>query len=74
LRLPAKTNKLLPIQGQDINITGNYKDQVVNDPGWSVALGLCVWNMRDNEKSSSSIKNMGKFKPNLKRWFKIFLP
>ncbi|MBU3925910.1 cell division protein FtsA [Patescibacteria group bacterium] len=74
LRLPAKTNKLLPIQGQDINITGNYKDQVVNDPGWSVALGLCVWNMRDNEKNSSSIKNMGKFKPNLKRWFKIFLP
>lgn len=74
LRLPAKAVKLLPAQGQDINITGNYKDQVINDPGWSVALGLCVWAMRDGEKNVSGLKNMGKFKPNLKRWLKIFLP
>lgn len=74
LRLPAKAAKLLPAQGQNINITGNYKDQVINDPGWSVALGLCVWGMKDGEKNVSSFKNLGKFKPNLKRWFKIFLP
>lgn len=74
LRLPAKVSTPLPIQGQELNITGNYKDQVINDPGWSVALGLCVWGMRDDNKKGSNLKILGKFKPNLKRWFKIFLP
>jgi len=74
LRLPAKVSTPLPVQGQELNIIGNYKDQVINDPGWSVALGLCVWGMRDRDKKGSNLKVLSKFKTNLKRWFKTFLP
>ncbi|MBU2109409.1 cell division protein FtsA [Patescibacteria group bacterium] len=75
LRLPAKVSTPLPVQGQELNIIGNYKDQVINDPGWSVALGLCVWGMRDGNKKSPILKSfLDKLKFILKRWFKTFLP
>lgn len=74
LHLPAKISTPLPLQNLGINITGTYKDRVLNDPGWSVALGLCVMDFKDEIYEKIEIKGTGKMKSILKRWFRIFLP
>lgn len=77
LKLPAKIATPLPVQGQEINIIGPYKDQVINDPGWSVALGLCLWGIKENSKRGYSINTLGRFRPGflgIKKLFRIFLP
>lgn len=76
LRLPAKIATPLPVNNQDLNITGPYKDYVLNDPGNSVALGLCTMSTKnDTLKGKTEGKSpFNALKPAIKRWLKSFLP
>ncbi len=78
LQLPAKVITRVSIQTEDqgINITGSYKEQVLNNPSWSVALGLCVIGFKDNdkEKPSVNINIFGNLKSKIKKILQLFLP
>ncbi|MEW5908061.1 MAG: cell division protein FtsA [Patescibacteria group bacterium] len=75
LKLPAKVASPLSLQNIGINISGMYKDQVINDPRWSVAVGLCVINLKENFMEGSDLKQFkGGIKLALKKVFRIFLP
>ena len=79
LRLPAKVG--VPFRAQNHNnlsISGNSKDQILNNPEWSVALGLCMMGFNE-EKNGGGVRSGGrgiipKTKDALKRWFRSFLP
>jgi cell division protein FtsA len=70
LRLPAKIGIFSLQENQSLkNIiasSSNLKEQILNDPGWSVALGLCI--MKESGKTES------KTIQSIKRWFRSFLP
>ncbi len=77
LRLPAKVAVPLPPQPQIFTISGNYKEQIINDPGWSVALGLCVWGIKkDGVGGQVPDRGRGKtgIKQTLKQILKTFVP
>ncbi len=78
LRLPAKVGA--PFRAQNRNnlaISGNSKDQILNNPEWSVALGLCMMGFNE-EKTGGGINDRGKILSMagdaVKRWFHSFLP
>ncbi|MCK6462404.1 MAG: cell division protein FtsA [Candidatus Pacebacteria bacterium] len=80
LRLPAKVGSLLPYSANSLNITAptnNLRDQLLNDPGWSVALGLCVCGAGENvfdadgEKEGEPAK---KIFGTVKKWLHGLLP
>ena len=73
LRLPAKAGSLMPHNNHSLNISSasnNLKDQILNDPGWSVALGLCLASANGGslihgegnspEKSNNLVKSLKK--------------
>jgi cell division protein FtsA len=74
LNLPAKVAAPITAQNQDIKITGNYKDQVVNDLSWSVTLGLCIAEIQGDEFEKTKGGFFTKLKSNLKRFGHAFLP
>lgn len=74
LHLPAKISIPLPLQNLGINIAGSYKDRVLNDPGWSVALGLCLPELINSDIERPEVKVFGNAKSVLKRLFRLFLP
>lgn len=80
LKLPAKTGVLMPSTNQSIVITApstNLRDQILNDPGWSVALGLCIFEFSNNHylyESDKSSKKASKIMPAFKKWIHNLLP
>ena len=80
LRLPAKTGILMPSSNNSLVITApsnNLRDQILNDPGWSVALGLCVFGFNNNHylyESEKSAKGGGKIMSMMKNWLHNLLP
>jgi cell division protein FtsA len=74
LNLPAKVAAPITLNGNGVKIIGNYKDQVLNDPGWSVALGLCMAEMQDHENERVGKGGFGGIKSTLKKLARMFLP
>lgn len=80
LKLPAKTGVLMPSNNHSITITApstNLRDQILNDPGWSVALGLCIFGFNNNHylyESDRPSKNASKIMPTFKKWIHNLLP
>jgi len=88
LRLPAKIGT--PFQAQNhnettlsssetsVSVTGNSKDQVLGNPEWSVALGLCMIGFSEEKRGIKGLSGKNKIIFNagntLKRWFRSFLP
>lgn len=63
LKLPAKVGALLPNSNQSLisaSTPGNLKDQILNNPGWSVALGLCIAGA-----NGGAIQEEGKSRPRI---------
>src|SRR3990170_2341417 len=62
LRLSPKTGTLMPSNNNSLIITApttNLRDQILNDPGWSVALGLCVFGFNNNHYLYENEKTAG---------------
>ena len=80
LKLPAKIGTLMPSNNNSLLITApttNLRDQILNDPGWSVALGLCVFGFNSNHylyESEKTNKSGGSIIPMLKKWLHNLLP
>ena len=80
LKLPAKTGTLMPSNNNSFVITApttNLRDQILNDPGWSVALGLCVFGFNSNHylyESEKTAKSGGSILLMLKKWLHNLLP
>ena len=80
LKLPAKTGVLMPSNNQSLIITApstGLRDQILNDPGWSVALGLCLFGFNNNYylyESDKSHKSESKIMPAIKKWLHNLLP
>lgn len=74
LNLPAKVAVPITLNSSGIKITGNYKDQVLNDPGWSVALGLCMAEAEDHMDGRPGKGVLGGIKSGLKKLGRLFLP
>lgn len=80
LKLPAKVGSLTLAGGSSLNITApttNLRDQILNDPGWSVALGLCISSINNNsfifdgEKSGEKRSNII---DSIKKWLHNISP
>lgn len=63
LRLPAKIGYYLPDREGNLSITGNQKEQILKDPSWSVALGLCAFGLK--EESENMTTNAGRKAKNM---------
>lgn len=80
LRLPAKIGTFsLESNHLQKNITvssSNLREQIFNDPGWSVALGLCILAMNEGSSNGLSETSLIKRKvlKNIKHWFRSLLP
>ena len=74
LNLPAKVATPITLNNNGVKITGNYKDQVLNDPGWSVALGLCLAEMQDRANERIGRGPFGGIKSVFKKLGRMFLP
>lgn len=80
LKLPAKTGNLMPSNNHSLVITApstNLRDQILNDPGWSVALGLCIFGFNNNHylyENEKSTMGGGKIMPVIKNWLHNLLP
>lgn len=80
LKLPAKVGSLTSLNNGSLNITAptvNLRDQILNDPGWSVALGLCISNINNNSfifDGGKTEKNAGSVLNSVKKWFHNILP
>ena len=79
LRLPAKIGIFSPRKDFSLkNVTapsGNMREQIFNDPGWSTALGLCLLNSGENSFEVAGEKNSRKgISSSLKNWFRSLLP
>ncbi len=60
LRLPAKIGYYRPDK-EGLSITGNQKEQILKDPSWSVALGLCAYGLKEMDNGINTrrrAKNM----------------
>jgi len=56
-------------------ITSNLKDQILNDPSWSTALGLCLMNINENSYEFADEGRIKKgFSQGIKKWFRSLLP
>ena len=56
--MPSSNNSLVITA-----LSNNLRDQILNDPSWSVALGLCVFGFNNNHylyESEKSAKGGGK--------------
>lgn len=80
LRLPAKIGPILPRANHSLNISAassSLKEQILNDPGWSVAVGLCVASIDEGclafESNKSSKGGAGALGA-IKKWFQGLLP
>jgi len=80
LKLPAKIGSLTLAGGSSLNITApttNLRDQILNDPGWSVALGLCISNINNNsfifDGGKTSEKKMD-ILASIKKWLHSISP
>lgn len=80
LKLPAKTGVLMPSNNQSLTITApstGLRDQILNDPGWSVALGLCLFGFNNNHylyENDKSRKSESRIMPAIKKWVHNLLP
>ncbi len=79
LRLPAKVDAPLfrAQKKYNISISGNSKNEVINNPEWSVALGLCMMRLNEENRGGGNIvggKIISQSGNALKRWFHSFLP
>jgi len=79
LHLPAKIGTFsLRKDYSPKNITAaasNLKEQILNDPGWSTALGLCLMNAGENSYEFADEDRLKKgFGKSIKKWFHSLLP
>lgn len=80
LKLPAKVGILMPRNNQSFVLTApsnNLRDQILNDPGWSTALGLCVSGFNDNSflfDGEKSDRRVGGMVTAVKKWLQSLLP
>ncbi|MBI4692324.1 MAG: cell division protein FtsA [Candidatus Terrybacteria bacterium] len=81
LHLPAKIGTLSLKNNHSLkNITvlpANIKEQIFNDPGWSVALGLCIMNLDENSSDlpiQETSRSKRKIRQTIGRWFRTLLP
>lgn len=80
LRLPAKVGSLFPRLNHSLNISAassGLKEQILNGPGWSVAVGLCVASADEGclafESGKSRMDREGLLNA-VKRWLHSLLP
>ncbi|MFC1756875.1 cell division protein FtsA [Patescibacteria group bacterium] len=70
----AKSSLKLPVQLSQPRFSGN-SGNIINDPTWSVALGLCYLGLGDEDSPLVSSKGLSKKAKNvLNKCFKNFLP
>ncbi|MEK7576049.1 MAG: cell division protein FtsA [Patescibacteria group bacterium] len=50
LKLPAKIG-YYRYDKEGLSITGNQKEQILKDPSWSVALGLCAYGLKEESEN-----------------------
>lgn len=79
LRLPAKIGFLLPRVNHSLNISAvsnNLREQILNDPGWSVAVGLCIASIDENCLPLENNKGGSKrgALSTIKKWVSSLLP
>ncbi|RJQ30754.1 cell division protein FtsA [Candidatus Parcubacteria bacterium] len=81
LRLPARIGNLAPRNNQSLSITApsnNLRDQILNDPGWSVALGLCLFGFHNGNpyifEGRKPGSGSGRIVPSIKKWLHSLLP
>ena len=79
LRLPAKVGSLLPRANHSLNISAassNLREQILNDPGWSVAVGLCIASIDESCLPFESSRNESKrgVLSVIKKWASSLLP
>jgi len=71
----AKAILKLPSKIGSVNFISNLKNCQVKDSSWSVAYGLCIWGLINNDENSFGAPvTSNKPKPWLFTWFKQFLP
>jgi len=78
LKLPAKVGAFLPPKSYPVSISAtppNFKEHMLNDPGWTTAIGLCLY--KSNEESAGydggRSENL-KIIKNIKKWLKTLMP
>ena len=75
LRLPARIGLPFRTQNHDnIKISGASKEQILSNPEWSVALGLCASGSKHESRESSSSSIFSKLGSIIKNLFRAFLP
>lgn len=77
LRLPAKIGKLLVSGNNSLNLSfasSSIKEQITNDPSWSVALGLCLNKLKNDSGNAGNINIFKKAGKNVKDLFRWFIP
>lgn len=75
----ARATLKLPSKIGSINFTTSLKNCQIKDSSWSVAYGLCIWGLSNNDEISfGSSTNLGKtglgIITKIINWFKQFLP
>jgi len=74
----ARTSLKLPSKIATINLISNLKNTELKDSFWSVAYGLSIWGLNNDEGDSSTGLHISMSKTkifkNTKDWFKQFLP
>ncbi len=74
----ARTSLKLPAKNALVNFISNIKSNQLKDSSWSVAYGLSIWGLTnedgDDGISSSSFTKPGKIFKGASNWFKQFLP
>ncbi len=71
----AKESLKIPVQLNQTSFNKNSENNIINDPTWSVAIGLCYSGMEDNNDLITKTSGVGtKAKQILWRCLKNFLP
>lgn len=78
LKLPAKIGTFLPPKSYPVNISStppNFKEHMLNDPGWTTAIGLCLHRSNEETAAYENGPSEGlKFAKNIKKWLKTLMP
>ena len=69
----AKTSLRLPSRIANINLGDGNKNQI-KDASWSVALGLCILGLSEEDQGLSGIRIARKARKDIAGWLKQFLP
>ena len=77
LRLPAKVDTPFRTQSKHgISVSGSLKNEIADNPEWSVALGLCMMGLNEENRGGGVVggKIVSRSGNAVKRWLRSFLP